>query len=221
MFKTETHLHTSPVSRCAKLSAKEMLEAYKAAGYTTVFVTNHFAEYHWPEGLSYPEYIDYFFQGYDEARAIGDGIGLTVLFAVELTLRGNHYLLYHTDKAFFLAVPHIFTMQVQEFYAYAKEKGVTVIQAHPYRDGACYPTPEYADGIEAINANPRHENFDEKCLALAREYDLPISAGSDAHQTVDIGLVAMISDVPITSVSEYLSLLFSGKLRIMKGDTVL
>ncbi len=221
MFKTETHLHTSPVSRCAKLSAKEMLEAYKAAGYTTVFVTNHFAEYHYPDGLTYSEYVDYYFNGYEEAKAVGDEIGLTVLFAVELTLRGNHYLLYKTDKAFFLAIPDIFKMQVKDFYAYAKEKGVTVIEAHPYRDGNCFPTLDACDGIEAINANPRHENFDEKCLALAREHSLPISAGSDAHRDEDIGLAAMVSEEPITSVDEYVELLLSGKLRIMREGVLL
>lgn len=221
MFKTETHLHTPPVSRCAKLSAKEMLTAYKAAGYETVFVTNHFAEYHWPEGLLYPAYIDYFFSGYDEAKAVGDEIGLTVLFAAELSLRGNHYLLYNTDKAFFLAIPDIFKMQIKDFYSYAKAHGVTVIQAHPYRDGNCFPTPEAADAIEVINANPRHENFDEKCLALAKEHGLPMTAGSDAHQTPDIALAAVVSDTPIHSVDEYLSLLFGGKLRLMKNGEIL
>lgn len=221
MFKTETHLHTPPVSTCAKLPTDVMLRAYKEAGYETVFVTNHFAEYHFPAGLTFPEYVDYYFNGYEEAKAIGDEIGLTVLFAVELTLRGNHYLLYNTDKAFFLAIPDIFTMQISEFYAYAKANGVTVIQAHPFRDGKCYPTPDAADAIEAINANPRHENFDEKCIALAKEHNLPMTAGSDAHQTPDIALAAMLSAEPIRSIKEYLDLLFEGKLQMMKGDLVL
>ena len=221
MFKTETHLHTPPVSTCGKIPANEMIRAYKEAGYETVFVTNHFAEYHFPQGFSFPEYVDDYFNGYEEAKALGDEIGLTVLFAVELTLRGNHYLLYGTDKAFFLAIPNIFKMQVTEFYAYAKANGVAVIQAHPFRDGNCFPTLDACDGIEAVNANPRHENFDEKCLALAREHSLPISAGSDAHRWEDIGLAAMVSDEPIASVEQYVELLLSGKLRLMKGEALL
>ena len=42
MFKTETHLHTSEVSRCGQVSAAEMIELYKEAGYSTVFVSDHF-----------------------------------------------------------------------------------------------------------------------------------------------------------------------------------
>ena len=221
MFKTETHLHTPPVSTCGKIPANEMIRAYKEAGYETVFVTNHFAEYHYPDGLSFPEYVDYYFGGYEEARRVGDEIGLTVLFAVELTLRGNHYLLYNTDKEFFLAIPDIFSMQVKDFYDYARAHGVTVIQAHPFRDGNCFPTLDAIDGIEAVNANPRHENFDEKCFALAKEHNLPMTAGSDAHRWEDIGLAAMVSDEPIASVEQYVELLLSGKLRLMKGEALL
>ena len=41
MYKTETHLHTSEVSRCGKVSAAEMISRCKDAGYTTVFVSDH------------------------------------------------------------------------------------------------------------------------------------------------------------------------------------
>ena len=41
MLKYETHLHTSPVSKCAKASVRESLEFYKKAGYAGVFITNH------------------------------------------------------------------------------------------------------------------------------------------------------------------------------------
>ena len=35
MFKTETHLHTSEISPCGKISAKEMVKRYHEAGYKT------------------------------------------------------------------------------------------------------------------------------------------------------------------------------------------
>ena len=44
MFKTETHLHVSEVSRCARLTAAEMVEQYRAKGYTTLIVTDHFSK---------------------------------------------------------------------------------------------------------------------------------------------------------------------------------
>ena len=40
----ETHVHTSPISACAKVSVEEMLKAYKNAGYAGVFMTDHFID---------------------------------------------------------------------------------------------------------------------------------------------------------------------------------
>ena len=42
MFKTETHIHTSEVSACSRKRAKEMIRLYKEAGYSTVFISDHF-----------------------------------------------------------------------------------------------------------------------------------------------------------------------------------
>ena len=55
MFKTETHLHTWPVSNCSRIEPREMIRRYKDAGYDTVFVSDHYAKYHFdkfPEGIS-------------------------------------------------------------------------------------------------------------------------------------------------------------------------
>ena len=41
-YKYETHLHTSEVSKCAHNTGAEMARAYKKAGYTGIFVTDHF-----------------------------------------------------------------------------------------------------------------------------------------------------------------------------------
>jgi hypothetical protein len=44
MYKYETHLHTSPVSKCARASVKDVLEFYKSLGYEGIFLTNHFLD---------------------------------------------------------------------------------------------------------------------------------------------------------------------------------
>ena len=77
------------------------------------------------------------------------------------------------------------------------------------------------DGLEAVNANPRHENSDDKVFELAKQYGLPVTAGSDAHRDEDVGLAAMISDDPITSAEQYLDLLKRGKLHIMRNGEIL
>ena len=44
MYKYETHLHTYPVSKCAKATVRESLVFYKDIGYDGVFITNHFLD---------------------------------------------------------------------------------------------------------------------------------------------------------------------------------
>ena len=219
MFKTETHLHTAPVSACGKMPPEEMIRRYAEAGYTTVFVSDHFAPYHFDklgEG-SWEEKVDMLCDAYERAVVEGKKHSMNVLFSPELTLGGNHYLLYGTDRAFLKEHREFFTLSVEEMYSLVKSHGGYVIQAHPYRDGKCNPTPTAVDGFEVLNTNPRHENFDEKCIKLARETQKPVSAGSDAHRVEDIGLAAMLSDAPIVSWEQYIELLFGGKLTLFAG----
>lgn len=226
MFKTETHLHTFPVSSCSRLTPEEIIRLYHEAGYTTVFVSDHFAKYHFDrlpgaENLSWKEKTSMICDAYKTAKEIGESLGMHVLFSPELSVAGNHYLLYGVDKAFLDLREDIFTLEIAEFREIAKAHGITMIEAHPYRDDKYFPTPEYVDGIEVINANPRHENYDDKAFELAKQYNLPMTAGSDAHKPEDIGLAAMLSEEPIVSAEQYLSLLNQGKLRLWrKGEEV-
>ena len=113
-------------------------------------------------------------------------------------------------------------MTLEEFHAHAKAHGVTIVQAHPYRDGHNVPHPEIADGFEVINSNPRHENYDEMIIALAKEYGKLVSAGSDAHRDEDIAGAAMLSEKEIKTVEDYLELLSSGTAKLVRwGEIVL
>ena len=219
MYKTEPHLHTFPVSSCAFLTPEEIVARYREAGFDTLIVSDHFAKYHFDkleahlgESLTWERYVELFFTGFEAAKAAGDKLGLRVLCSAELTLGPNHYLLYGADRAFFLALPGIFDMTIEAFYPIAKARGVTVIQAHPLRDGKCVPKPEVVDGFEVFNSHPRHDNRNEDVLALAARYPrLLQTAGSDAHRIQDIGGTAVLSDTPVETVEDYLALLRSGK----------
>lgn len=219
MFKTETHLHVSEVSRCAQLSAAEMVRRYKEAGYSTVFVTDHFKKNYLSEGgtLSWEEQVDKLLCGYENARVEGEAIGVSVLFGVEIQLVGtpNHYLLYGIEREHLLRTPEIFEMEPQELYAYAKQNGITVVQAHPYRDGVSVPMPDAVDALEAINANPRHAAYNEKAVALAEERALPVTSGSDAHRIEDVARGGVMTEEMITSTEDYVSALLRGELRLI------
>ena len=224
MFKTETHSHTSPASSCSHLTPREMVELYHEAGYTTLFISDHLSNYQfnkYDEQLTFAQKIDLFYQGYLDAKPIGEQYGMHILFSPELGIDGNHFILYNATIEFLKEQEDLFTLSIGEFRRRAEPQGITIIQAHPYRNGKYTPKPEYVDGVEVFNGNPRAENFNEKALELAKQYHLPMTVGSDAHRLEDIGGTAVLTEQPITSADEYLALLKAGKLTLMAHGKIL
>lgn len=224
MFKTELHLHTFPVSSCARLSPEEMIRLHKLAGYDSVFISDHFSKYHFdrfPPNLTWEQQIDFFLDAYVQAKYAGDKLGVHVLLSAELTVENNHYLLYGIDRRFLLSRPDIFSFTIEDFSAHAKAHGIVFIQAHPLRDGKCTPQPDWVDGMEVFNANVRHENDNDNVFEIAKAHNIPMVVGSDAHIVEDIGRAAVLSDDKIISVEQFLDLLMCGKLRLMCGNVIL
>ena len=222
MYKIETHLHTSEVSRCGQIRAHDMVKRYREAGYSTLFVTDHFQ----PNTLDtlgdipWEEKTSIFLSGYYRAKAAGDELGITVLPGAELTFPAspNHYLVYGITKAFLDAYPQLHKKSVEEFFAITRSHGLLVVQAHPYRDESCCPTPEYADAFEVYNSNPRHNDYNYKAAACAGAHGLPGTAGSDAHRAEDVALSGVLSPYPIQSPEDYARLIKSGAVELLKED---
>lgn len=218
MYKIETHLHTSEVSRCGQLRAHDMAKRYKEAGYSTIFVTDHFQ----PNSIDtlgdipWEEKTAIFLSGYYRAKAEGDKLGLTVLPGAEFTFPGspNHYLAYPITKAFLDANPELHKLTAEAFAALAKENNIFLVQAHPYRDGACSPTPELVDAFEIVNTNPRHSDCNDRAALCAAEHQKPITGGSDAHRTEDVAMGGILSPFPVESAEDYIRLLLSGQGQI-------
>ena len=219
MFKTEAHLHTYPVSSCAKLTPVEQVRLFKDAGYDTVIVSDHFSPHHFKklgEHLTFAEKVDKLCDAYLEAKAEGDRIGLTVLFSVELSFHKNHYLLYGVTREFLKLREDIFDIDIDELYAHLKAHGITIIQAHSHRAEKCVPHPHHVDGFE-INCCLRKENYNERTMQVAKEYNMPLTIGSDAHRPEDVGVSATLSEEKIESIDQYLRLVFERKLILSVG----
>lgn len=221
MWKIETHLHTKEGSGCARLWAVEQMQECAKAGYNTVFVTDHYSKPvfdRFPD-LSWEEKVQKFLAGYTHAHEAGRELGITVLCGMELTFTcaPNDYLVYGITKEFLEHYPYLYESNIEEFYLLAKKCGLLVIQAHPYRENICYPTPKYVDGIEIYNSNPRHEDYNEKAELLAKQERLLVTSGSDAHRLGDAGLSGMLSDESIQTVEEFIALIKSGKGQIIRG----
>lgn len=221
MYKTETHLHTSESSRCGRLTAKEMVELYHEQGYSTLFITDHFKNAYYTDGeLSWSKQLDRLYRGYEAALARAEELGMIVLPSLELQLNcsPNHYLLYGADREYLYSRPNIFDMTAEELYADCKRNGIVVVQAHPYRDMSCFPTPDATDAIEVINPNPRHDNYKELAIGLAEERGFPTTSGSDAHRLEDIARGGVITEKKITSTEDYIKALLNKKLILLGGE---
>ena len=210
-YKTELHLHTSDVSRCAKMPPEEVAEKYIAAGYTTVVVTNHYAEYIFDGKGRWEECINAYLDGYRRMKEYAKG-RLNVLPGAEIRnyYSKNDYLLYGTDEEFLRKHQNLHRINDRELSALARANDVLLVQAHPFRNDMTVTDPTLLDGIEVFNGTPHTESRNHIANAWAKEFGLLRTSGSDFHGGRYIIAGGILTDTPITSPEELKSTLRSG-----------
>jgi len=222
MYRYETHLHTSPVSRCAKRTVRENLEFYKSLGYAGVFITNHFLDGNINIGRDrpYAERIEFYFSDYEEGVRIGREIGLDVLCGVEMSYGGTDFLVYGLDKAWFLAHPEWEGMKRTEILSLLMEHGALVIQAHPFREASYIDHirlfPRHVHGVEVINAN-RDDFTNNMAAYYAEQYGLLAIAGTDNHQGPRQKRLAGVQfTTPIADEADFVARVKAGEAEIFR-----
>ncbi len=219
MYKYETHMHTSHGSRCANSTPEEMVEKYKQEGYTGVFVTDHFFNGNSciDGSLEWREKVDRYCECYEKAKAMGDKIGLDVFFAIEYGNGTADFLTYGVDKEWLYENECIMAMDIPEYCRYVRESGGMIIHAHPFRETWYIDRlrlfPRDVDGVEVINASHSDELMNQRAYIYANMYDLPVTAGSDAHNTTDKWFGGgVVTSEKITSAQDYIKLVKERKL---------
>lgn len=220
MYRYETHLHTFPVSRCAKATVRETLDYYQALGYDGVFITNHFLDgnVNVDRSLPYEEQIAFYFSDYEAAKALEEEVGIKVFCGVELSYGGTDFLIYGLDKNWFLSHPEIMDMKKSEELALMMENGALVIQAHPFREAAYIDHirlfPRQVHGVEIVNGN-RKEEENRLAKLYAAHYGLLEFAGSDNHTgPQQKNLAGICCGESIDSVEDFIEKVKSGKTEI-------
>lgn len=224
-YKTELHCHSSDFSWCSNQPGAEKAEYYIEQGYTSVVLTNHFPCYY-PAHKEYESFVKSFFEAADVMRnAAGDR--LHVLTGMELTFHesGNDYLVYGMTEELLLQIPEIFEMGLRNFFPWADERGLLVIQAHPLRFGIATREPWYLHGIEVYNA--AHHSFCNKAAELwvelyNKEYNedgrrFICTSGSDHHGSHQTACGGIETNSPITTMDELISTLKSGDYKLLRG----
>ncbi len=208
-YMVEAHLHVKGNSWCGKTEPKEIVRIYKNLGYDAIIVTNHFnrvAYNSYFEG-SDEEKMSAFFRTYEELKQNTEG--LDVYFGVEFALQEDHYYLPLDKKCaellvygikpedFRMYALSIIEMDYPEFKAFCEEKGWLVFQAHPFRERSKRIAPEYIDGVESFNGNPRHVNRNFLARARKRKHDLLEVVGSDFHVEHDVSSAMLFKRKPM------------------------
>ena len=223
MYLYETHVHTYPVSACAKVGVEETLKYYKDAGYAGVFMTDHFIDGNIKveaRSLPYEEKIEYFFSSYKEGRAIGERIGLDVFPGIEMSYGGSDFLVYGIDKAWCLAHKDMHKMRKTDLLSLIMDSGALIIQAHPFREAAYIDHirlfPRHIHGVEVFNAG-RTEFENRLAEQYAENYGHLRFAGSDNHFGGEYKLFGgMATERPIESVKDFVNAVLSGEARPFK-----
>ena len=220
MYKYETHLHTSPVSKCARASVEDTLRFYRALGYDGVFITNHFLDgnINIDRSLPYEERINFYFSDYEEGKRLSDEIGIKVFLGVELSYKGTDFLVYGLGREWFLAHPEIMEMKKSEELPYLAEHGALVIHAHPFREAGYIDHirlfPRAVEGVEVINASCRDPIVNEMARLYADHYGLIPFAGSDNHSGPAVKrLAGMETDTPVLDERDFIERVKRGEMR--------
>lgn len=215
----ETHLHTYPVSKCARAGVRETLEFYKSQGYAGVFITNHFLDgyINIDRNLPYEERLEFYFSDYDEALAVGREIGLEVFLGVEMSDWGTDFLIYGLDKAWYFAHPEIEGMDRVEQLKLLAAEGALIIHAHPFRGYDCMKLfPKHVHGVEVYNGC-RTDFENAMALQYAENYGLIHFAGTDNHsagQQQSFG--GMRLDRPIKDERDFCEMTKQGQMSLFK-----
>ena len=210
----ETHLHTYPVSACAKAGVRESLEFYKNEGYAGVFITNHFLDgnINIDRSLPYEDRLRFYFSDYEEALTIGREIGIDVFLGVEMSDWGTDLLIYGLAPEWYFSHPEIDGMDRVEQLKLLASEGALIIHAHPFRGYDCMKLfPKHVHGVEIYNAC-RTDFENAMAEQYAMNYNLIPFAGTDNHnasrQTTFGG---MQTSRPITSAQDFVTLVKSGE----------
>jgi len=224
----ETHLHTSPVSKCAISRGSDYIAGYQDLGYSGIIVTDHF--FHGNCSLSkrlpWAEWVNRFCQGYEDAYNEGLKQNFDVFFGWEETFDGyDDYLVYGLDKNWLLDHPEVRNWTRGEQFHTVKESGGCVVQAHPFRQRAYIPkivlSTGCVDAVEVANGGHEDVSFDALASRYAKKIGKPATAGTDIHDAADIEyneIFGIYTENKLNSISDYVGVILNNKITGLRID---
>ena len=179
----DMHAHTSGISECCLGDAETILKIAKENGIDGIVLTNHYQRSYVRNG-DINEFAKRYTDEYRMAKRLGDEIGVTVIYGMEVTMHrhdNSHLLVYGLSESFTEEFPEVYDMTQEELYALVKERGGLLIQAHPFRRGYYPLDPRFLDGYELSSHPWYHTSAYDDVTALALKQGALITCGGDYH----------------------------------------
>jgi hypothetical protein len=123
-----------------------------------------------------------------------------------------HLLTYGLDKSWLLNHPEMLSWDIKEYCDTVHAGGGFIVHAHPFREAPYLShialIPRNTDAVEVINT-AQNKRFNRRAELYAKEYNLPITSGSDIHSVNLCKIGGIESETRLTSVYDYINLLKS------------
>lgn len=221
----ETHLHTQQASACASSRGQEYIAQYQDAGYAGIIVTDHF--YNGNSSISramkWHDWVSLFCRGYEDAYNEGLRRGFDVFFGWEETFDGDDYLIYGLDKTWLLEHPEVRNWSRLDQYLEVERSGGAVVQAHPFRQryyiSQIHLAPALVNAVEVANGSNDEPAYDALALRYAQKLSLPVTAGSDIHNTDQMKTDAVFGvylTKKMQNIGDYVTALTTGTITGIK-----
>ena len=217
-YKYEIHMHTYESSACGKTHARDYIRPLIEKGYDGIIITDHFFRGNTrpDRNLPWPEYIDEYCRGYEEAKDEGDKLGFKVFFGWEECFRPDEFLVYGLDKDWLKEHPEMLTWDHKTYYEKIREAGGCVVGAHPFRERG-YVTrvnlhPFQCDAMEVSNfGNPPYQDI--LAYNFCKDRGILMTSGTDMHdvRVLEDTPCGMLFDEPLNSIGDFVKCILSGK----------
>lgn len=202
-MRLDTHVHTSPGSRCSVLSIGEYLREAGAKGLQAICVTNH------------GDMSDY-----DRLAAVGPA-GVLVIPGVEISSELGDFLVYSADLMFLRGLTPL--MQLPD--RMSRPKATAVVWAHPFAGiGGGRAPAEFieqvarqVDGIEVFNGNWPDQEASSRAREAAARYRLAEMGGSDTHRPGQLLRCYTILNGDISGVEDLVNAILGGETEARSG----
>lgn len=213
-YRYDCHCHVHEGSVDSKVKIEEYINILKEKGFTGMLVTDHdtYKGYeYWNANLKSDQTSDF-----------------NVIKGIEYdTWNGGHFLVVMPDSFDTSKLEHK-GMSVKKLTEYVHSAGGVLGPAHGFSEPflSLYRTGIYKfdksvtaefDFLEGFNAC-EHKRDNERAMHLAKEYNLPVLGGSDAHWSGCAGEGYTEFDDSIRNCNEFIAYIKSGKPTVAAGN---